>query len=82
MPAAPLMAHHRLMRHLVSTSFSSEKVDPRPEDLDCVARVFQRAGGSWVRVFRGSMRDLDLLKRTLKVAAKGGYLTRSPDWGG
>lgn len=75
----PLRAHHRLMRHLVSTS-GADGVDPRPEDLDRVASVFHRAGGSWERVFGGSVSDLGLLKRVLRVAVKGGHLTSAPNW--
>lgn len=77
----PLRAHHRLMRNIVSTSFSDSKVAPRPEEFDLVSRVFVRAGGSWKRVFGGSVGDMGLLKRTIKAAIDGGHFTKAPKWG-
>jgi hypothetical protein len=69
------------MREIVTASFSKDEVAPRPEEFDLVSRVFQRAGGSWERVFHGSQRDVVLLKTTLKVAVKGGHFTKTPKWG-
>lgn len=76
-----LRAHHRMMREIIVTTLASAKVSPRPEDYDLVSRVFAKAGGSWERVFRGSVRDVQLLKSVLRVAAKKGYLTKDPEWG-
>jgi hypothetical protein len=81
-PATPLRAHHRLLKEILSSSFSDAKVNPTPDDLNLVSRVFQRAGGSWIRVYGGSVRDVTLLKKTLKVAVQKGYLTKASNWGG
>jgi len=79
-PTSPLSAHHRLMVTMVKTSHRKAKVSPTPEALDRVSRVFQRAGGSWERLYLGSSEDMTLLKRTLKVAVKSGVFTKSPSW--
>lgn len=82
MEDSPIRADYRFMQELLTTSFASAGVSPTPKDLDLVARVFQQAGGSWVRVFKGSAKDVSLLKKTLKTAIAGGRLTRASKWGG
>lgn len=80
--AGALKAHHRMMREIVVATLGAAKVDPRPEEYDLASKVFQRAGGSWERVFKGSVRDVKLLKTVLKVAAEKGYFTKDPGWAG
>lgn len=77
-PTSPVRAHHRLMRSLLSTI--QKKKDPTPEQLDKVAKVFTRMGGSWERVFKGSAEDMVLLKRVLKIAAKRSVMSDKQDW--
>jgi hypothetical protein len=79
-PRTPLRADHRFLREIVSSSLGG-KVESMPEDFDRISRVFHRLGGSWERIFKGSPADIALLKKTVKVAYKGGMLTKSPDWG-
>ena len=81
-PLTPLAAHHRLLKSLVSSGHGKAGLEPRPEDFDLVSRIFVRAGGSWERVFRGSVDDVALLKKALKVAIKKGAITKKPQWGG
>lgn len=81
-PSTPVRAHHRLLKEILSSSFSGSGVAPTPDELDLVSRVFQRAGGSWVRVYSGSVRDVTLLKKTLKVAVSKGHFTKASNWGG
>lgn len=80
-PTSPLSAHHRLMRAIVGTLLQKNRYKPTPADFELCSRVFKKAGGSWERVFKGSVEDMVLLKTVLKVAGKKGYLTRSPKWG-
>lgn len=80
-PTTPVNAHHRLMRAIVGTSLKKGGYKPTPHDLDLCSRVFKRAGGSWEKVFKGSVADMILLKTTLKVAGKQGYLSKAPQWG-
>jgi len=53
---------------------------PTPEELDRVSSVFIRAGGSWERLFNGSVDDVDLAKLVMRVAANKGHLTPKPNW--
>jgi hypothetical protein len=47
-------------------------VSPSVDALSVITSVFKKAGGSWEQVFKGSVRDVQLLKKVLKVAiAKG-----------
>ena len=77
---SPIRASHRFLRTLLSTGHKG--LEPRPEELDAVSRVFAKAGGSWRGVFHGSTDDIDLLKRVVGVAVKGGRITKAPQWGG
>lgn len=78
----PIRADYRLMRDILSTSFGSAGVSPTPAELDLVASVFKKAEGSWEQVFRGSVKDVKLLKDTIKAAIDGNRLTKTPKWGG
>lgn len=80
-PISPYRADHRYMKRLLGVLHKS-KYEKRPEELDVVGSVFQKAGGSWERLFKGSSKDIDLLKRCLQMAAKKKLLTRSPNWEG
>ncbi len=79
-PTSPTSAHHRLIRAVVSTHFGDKKVSPTPEELNKVGRVFKKAGGSWEGVFKGSLSDVGLLKKVLKVAIEDNLLTKTPRW--
>lgn len=70
-----------MMQEIVKSSFGDKGLDPRPEEFDLVSRVFQKAGGSWERVFLGSNRDVVLLKKALKIAVLKDIFTKSPKWG-
>ncbi len=78
----PIRADYRFMRDILTSSYAKAEVSPTPVELDLVASVFKKAGGSWEKVFRGSVKDVALLKKTIKVAIDGGRMTKSPKWGG
>lgn len=80
--SVPIRADYRIMREILASSFAKAGVSPTPGDLDVVASVFKKAGGTWERVFRGSVRDVNLLKKTIKVAIDSGRLTKSSQWDG
>jgi hypothetical protein len=80
-PVKPYRADHRFMKRLLGVIHGG-KFDRRPEEFDVVGSVFEQAGGSWKRLFGGSTKDIDLLKRCLQMAAKKKLLTRSPNWEG
>ena len=78
----PIRADYRIMKDILTTSFGQAGVSPTPKDLDLVSKVFLRAGGSWEQVFLGSVKDVALLKKTLKAAIDGKHMTLSPVWDG
>jgi len=78
-PRTPVRADHRYIKRTLKTILDG-KVLEIPSEFDRVSRVFSRAGGSWERVFRGSIRDVSLLQKILKVAYKKGYLTKREPW--
>jgi hypothetical protein len=69
------------MADLVGSGHKSAKLDPRPEEYERVSKIFQLMGGSWERVFKGSVDDVCLLKKTIKVAVKQGVFTKAAKWG-
>ncbi|MDB4278164.1 hypothetical protein N9917_01040 [Deltaproteobacteria bacterium] len=78
-PLTPMRAHHRILKSIVSSSFGKD-LEPRPEEYDLIARIFKRAGGSWEGVFKGSIDEIELLKKAVKVAVKKGAITKKPNW--
>lgn len=79
-PTQPARAHHRIMSSMVETNHKDAKVSPTPAELDRVATVFGLAGGSWERVFKGSIDDVNLLKKAIKIAVSNGVFTKTSDW--
>jgi len=79
--SSPVKANHRFLLTVATSLIGGDKsYSPTPAELDHVSRVFVRAGGSWARLFRGSVQDVNLAKRVMRVAAKNGHLTPKPDW--
>lgn len=78
-PKKPLRSHHRFMLEMLKAL--KPKARPTPEELDVIARVFERAGGSWVDLTQGSIDDVLLLRKCLKVGLKKGFITKAPKWG-
>lgn len=77
-PRTPLKAYHRLIQTVMTVL--DEDVEHFPKEFDLIERVFQRAGGSWARAFDGSVKDILMLKRVIRVAVKKGYVTKKPAW--
>lgn len=78
-PLKPSRADQRLIRKIMDTMFSG-KVLHTEASYELIARVFQRAGGSWEKLFGGSVDDMVLLKRVLKVAFKKGHIPKASQW--
>ena len=78
LPDDPCRADHRFIRFVLNTFFKKKKVLHDPAEFDRVTRVFARAGGSWERLFGGSEKDVNLLKRVLKIAIKTGHISEAP----
>jgi hypothetical protein len=64
----------------VASLLFGDKIIPRPSEFNRLSRVFSKAGGSWKRLFHGSVEDTNLLKTVMKVAFKSGYLTKKEKW--
>lgn len=78
-PLKPSRADYRLIRKLLESSYSG-KVLHTEESYELIVRVFQRAGGSWEKLYLGSSADMGLLKKVLKVAYKNDHLVKAPQW--
>lgn len=78
-PLKPSRADYRLIRKILDSSFPG-KVLHTEDSYELLVRVFQKAGGSWEKLFLGSSDDMSLLKTVLKVAFKKGHLPKAPDW--
>jgi hypothetical protein len=80
MPSDPSRADHRMIRYMLTTFFKKKGPEHDPKEYDKVSNVFALMGGSWERLFKGSVRDLDLLKRCLKVAVQKEVISKAPKW--
>jgi len=69
------------MQYIVDSSHGGKQLAPRREEFDRVALVFTRMGGEWAKLFRGSGRDMNLLKKTINVAVENGIFSTLPTWG-
>lgn len=78
-PKTPIRADHRILDKMYKLLLGGKAVS-LPAEYDRISRVFVQAGGSWVGVFQGSTKDLELLKRVIKVAYKRGYITKKGKW--
>jgi hypothetical protein len=78
-PLKPSRADYRLIHRILESTFSG-KVIHTNEGYEIVVAVYQRAGGSWEKLFMGSSNDLGLLKTVLKVAVKKEIIPKAPEW--
>jgi hypothetical protein len=78
LPSDPSRADHRMVGCILKTFFKDKNILHVPEEFDRVSKVFARAGGSWERLFEGSVRDVNLLKRIVKVAINEGFMSKAP----
>lgn len=80
-PKSPLRAHHRVIRRIID-SVTSKKAEHRKDEYAFVNRIFKKAGGSWEAVFMGDARQINLLKKIVKLAFKKKYITKKDSWAG
>lgn len=78
-PVDPVQADHRFIMRMTTLTVK-DGVLPIPSEFDRVSRVFSKAGGSWKRIFGGSIEDIELLKKVIKEAVKHGFLTKKEKW--
>lgn len=80
LPGDPPRSDHRFIKDQLQTTFSKKHIHPDPEAFDRISRVFAQAGGSWERIFLGSVEDIQLLRRVIKAAIRCKVLQRAPKW--
>lgn len=66
-------ASHRLIKNMCSTFFGLTVKD---KDKDLLVHVFERAGGSWEKLFLGSADEINRMKKIITVAIKKGFIKR------
>ena len=77
----PIRADHRFIKKVIHSMLDG-KVEYVPSEIELISRVFKKAGGSWSRVFSGgSPSDIALVKDIIKMANKGGRITKKYEWG-
>lgn len=81
----PQRSDYRLIQRFMqqySKSKASKKnlVSPTDKDIEKVNRVFAHFGGSWERLFKGSIQDMMLLKKIVKIGVKKKLFTLAPSW--
>jgi len=76
-PSDPARADYRLIKDLLE----GKKVQNLPHEYDHAIAVFGKLGGSWEKVFKGSVRHTKLLKNILKAGIKNGWISKAPKWG-
>ena len=79
-PRPPVYAHHRLLLELTVINHGDEYA-PRPGELDSIAKTFSDEGGSWYRLYHGSLDDMTHLRKVLKSAVEQGLVSKKPEWG-
>lgn len=75
----PTRASYRLIFKILNTSHAG-RVLHRPEEYARIVKAFMRAGGSWVRVYQGSVQDIGLLKKLIRLAVKLKVLSPAGEW--
>jgi hypothetical protein len=78
-PTEPIQADHRFIWKVLDTT-AAGKVVYIPKEFSRVSKIFVQSGGSWEKVFLGSIRHVMQLKKVIKVGIKTGYLTHKGSW--
>ena len=78
-PQEPTQADHRLIWKVLDTAMSG-KVVYIPSEFDLISKVFRQSGGSWEKLFLGSIEQLLHLKKVIKAGIKTGYVTEKEKW--
>ena len=81
----PDRADYRLIRRFMlhfskSKTTKKNKVAPTDEDIEKVIKAYAHFGGSWERLFKGSINDMVLLKKIVKAGVKNNLFNLAPSW--
>lgn len=69
-----------MLQYSKSKASKENLVSPTDNDIQKVLRAFSHFGGSWERLFKGSIRDVILLKKIIKVGVKKKLFSLAPSW--
>lgn len=78
LPSDPSRADVRLICLILSTFHAEKRPAPTTKEIARLVRAFDRMGGSWEELFKGSVDNLSLLKKLVRRAVKRGLVSSSP----
>ena len=76
----PIRSDYRLVQRLIKIQGKKKGLSPTSGDFDKIIRVFGTLGGSWEKVFKGSVDDMSLLKKIIKVGIEKELFTKKDTW--
>jgi len=74
------LIHRFMLQYSKSKASKNNLVSPTDADIEKVLRAFSHFGGSWERLFKGSIKDMTLLKKIVKVGVKKKLFNLAPSW--
>jgi len=74
------LIHRFMLQYSKSKASKNNLVSPTDTDIEKVLRAFRHFGGSWERLFEGSIKDMTLLKKIVKVGVKKKLFNLAPSW--
>ena len=78
-PVVPSRADYRFLRRILTSLFGVRVVHCESE-YRVILRAFEKAGGSWEKLYLGSFEEIRLLKRLAKAAWSSGRISRTDEW--
>jgi len=69
---------YRMIRYLANSLLDGSRVVGTSASFGRVENAFRNAGGSWEKVFTGSVRDLGVLRQVIDYAIKNSILKKAP----
>lgn len=73
----PVRADHRYLYKMLSNMGGVALI---PEEFSLISRVFVKAGGSWRKLFLGSVDDTEILRKVIKAGIKKGHISKAEKW--
>ncbi len=68
---------YRMIRYLANSLLDNSRVVGTSASFGRVENAFRNAGGSWEKVFTGSVRDLGVLRQIIDYAIKNAILKKT-----
>ena len=74
------LIHRFMLQYSKSKASKNNLVSPTDADIEKVLRAFHHFGGSWERLFKGSIKDMVVLKKIVKVGVKKKLFNLARSW--